>query len=133
LGGDCNWPDGPCCIQRGVCVISWLIAFILRQCPGFSGDYIVRWNRIFSICDFWYAGRLVAGGPSGSCPPSAPFPHLPKRLLMATTKIFSSYPHSARRRRWLGMALSAVMLGAWSAHAVSRDPLPVVATFSILA
>lgn len=52
---------------------------------------------------------------------------------MLSTKLFSTYPHSARRRRWLGMALSAVVLGAWSAHAVSREPLPVVATFSILA
>lgn len=51
---------------------------------------------------------------------------------MEPTKIFSSYPYSARRRRWLGMAISALVLGAWSAHAVSREPLPVVATFSIL-
>ena len=52
---------------------------------------------------------------------------------MPSMKIFSSYPHSARRRRWVGMMAGALVLGAWSAHAVSREPLPVVATFSILA
>lgn len=31
------------------------------------------------------------------------------------------------------MVLGALVLGAWSAHAVSREPLPVVATFSIVA
>ena len=52
---------------------------------------------------------------------------------MPTIKFFSPYPHSARRRRWIGVVASALVLGAWSAHAVSREPLPVVATFSILA
>lgn len=52
---------------------------------------------------------------------------------MPSLKIFSPYPHSARRRRWIGVVASALVLGAWSAHAVSREPLPVVATFSILA
>lgn len=51
---------------------------------------------------------------------------------MALNRFFSSYPHSARRRRVLGMAGGALVLGAWSARAVSREPLPVVATFSIL-
>src|SRR5690606_28220401 len=132
LGSQCNGPNGPCGNWRSFCVICRFIAFILRQCPGFSGDYIVRRNRIFSICDFWYAGRSVAGSPSGPCPTPAPIPYFRTRQLMALTKIFSSYPYSARRRRWLGMAISALGLGAWSAHAVSREPLPVVATFSIL-
>lgn len=52
---------------------------------------------------------------------------------MPSIKIFSHYPHSARRRRWIGVVAGALVLGAWSAHAVSREPLPVVATFSILA
>ncbi|NLC35646.1 MAG: metal ABC transporter substrate-binding protein [Alcaligenaceae bacterium] len=51
---------------------------------------------------------------------------------MSLNKILSPYPHSRRRRRWLGMAAGTVVLGAWSARAVSREPLPVVATFSIL-
>jgi len=51
---------------------------------------------------------------------------------MALNRFFSSYPHSARRRRMLGIAGGALVLGAWSARAVSREPLPVVATFSIL-
>src|SRR5690606_22159961 len=94
---------------------------------------IVSRNRIFSICDFWYAGRAAAGSQTGPRPPPAAIPNLEARQPMLSTKLFSTYPHSARRRRWLGMALSAVVLGAWSAHAVSREPLPVVATFSILA
>lgn len=53
--------------------------------------------------------------------------------MMSSSTFFSHYPYSARRRRWLGMVASALVLGAWSAHAVSREPLPVVATFSILA
>lgn len=51
---------------------------------------------------------------------------------MSLKKFLSPYPHSKRRRRWLGMAVGTVALGAWSARAMSRDPLPVVATFSIL-
>lgn len=47
-------------------------------------------------------------------------------------KFYTSFPHRARRRRLLGMAGGALVLGAWSARAVSRDPLPVVASFSIL-
>lgn len=47
-------------------------------------------------------------------------------------KFYTSFPHRARRRRLLGMAGGALVLGAWSARAVSREPLPVVASFSIL-
>lgn len=46
--------------------------------------------------------------------------------------LFSSHLPSVRRRRLLGLAGGVLALGALSAHAVSREPLPVVATFSIL-
>lgn len=52
---------------------------------------------------------------------------------MPSDNIFSTYPSSAQRRRMLlSMAGGALVLGGWSAHAISREPLPVVATFSIL-
>lgn len=51
---------------------------------------------------------------------------------MSLFAMFSSHLPSVRRRRLLGLAGSVLALGALSAHAVSREPLPVVATFSIL-
>ena len=51
---------------------------------------------------------------------------------MSVFDLYSSQLPSVRRRRLLGLAGSVLALGALSAHAVSREPLPVVVTFSIL-